>query len=411
MTETALFDFNRVQEDQALAGGMRKLFARLQAAGFARMWRIPTYPALEHYRRAIRPEDCYYRRHSPASGLIFKESGNQRWFIPAELQDTFDLFKGLVTTGEVEKDILCAALGEELFAELSTRGLLNPLDGHFALPFRVVPTPYGWFLADPMNSRDPLAIHIGLDSVLFTNFLVAQGTTGPSESILDLGCGTAIHAMVMRTVHPWVETYCVDLNPRALACARANAFLNGSTDGMNFIQSNWFDALPRSDEKQYDLVMCNPPFEWRKRSEKEARVQAGYGGETFGLDQTLSVLTRALSFLAPAGRAFVMTQTPVTATGELLVTRQDDDLLNRLSKEAQITIHLLYEHLLVSVEQMRLLRENDLSHFALVVNETCGAQGRGLVTRDARPRAKQTADRRRVAACLAYWKKQLEAGA
>ena len=44
--------------------------------------------------------------------------------------------------------------------------------------------------------------------------------------------------------------------PAALDVAKANAGQNG-IENIKFIQSNWFDGLPR---QQYDLIVSNPPY-------------------------------------------------------------------------------------------------------------------------------------------------------
>lgn len=73
---------------------------------------------------------------------------------------------------------------------------------------------------------------------------------------LDLGTGTGVIAVCMARYHPHAEVVAVDISPAALGVARENAALNGVDARIDFIQSDWLDAV----EGRFDLIASNPPY-------------------------------------------------------------------------------------------------------------------------------------------------------
>ena len=79
---------------------------------------------------------------------------------------------------------------------------------------------------------------------------------GPSQRILDLGTGSGILAVTLAA--EWAETraIAVDISAEAIAIATKNATAHDVADRVNFIVSNWFDAVAG----QFDLIVSNPPY-------------------------------------------------------------------------------------------------------------------------------------------------------
>ena len=84
-------------------------------------------------------------------------------------------------------------------------------------------------------------------------FGAAIETLGAS-SVLDLGCGTGILALIASRFADKVIG--VDLDPRAVACARRNAALNGVAN-VRFLVG---DSYAPVAGQQFDLIISNPPF-------------------------------------------------------------------------------------------------------------------------------------------------------
>jgi len=80
--------------------------------------------------------------------------------------------------------------------------------------------------------------------------------------ILDLGTGSGCisvalaHSLAKENFSFQITS--VDLSLEALQVARSNAERHRVLDRINFIESNWFSALPRGHS--YNLILSNPPY-------------------------------------------------------------------------------------------------------------------------------------------------------
>ncbi len=75
-----------------------------------------------------------------------------------------------------------------------------------------------------------------------------------AASVLDLGCGTGILALVAARYAQ--EVVGVDIDPRAVACASRNAELN-LTRNVHFLLGDGYAPVGR---QVFDLIIGNPPF-------------------------------------------------------------------------------------------------------------------------------------------------------
>jgi methylase of polypeptide subunit release factors len=77
----------------------------------------------------------------------------------------------------------------------------------------------------------------------------------PGATVLDLGCGTGIGAVLAaRAGGPVVAA---DINLAALRCTRLNTLLNGIEEQVEVVESDLFSAL---EGQRFDVVLFNPPF-------------------------------------------------------------------------------------------------------------------------------------------------------
>ncbi|MDD5274140.1 MAG: peptide chain release factor N(5)-glutamine methyltransferase [Methylovulum sp.] len=77
-----------------------------------------------------------------------------------------------------------------------------------------------------------------------------------SATILDLGTGSGIIAIILATERPNAHVTATDLNPKALAIARQNAERHHLTN-ISFYRSDWFGQLP---PQRFQLIGSNPPY-------------------------------------------------------------------------------------------------------------------------------------------------------
>ena len=79
-----------------------------------------------------------------------------------------------------------------------------------------------------------------------------------TDRVLDMGTGSGIGAILAAARS--TDVVAVDINPKAVQAARANAVLNGVADRIVFKQSDVFEAV----EGSFDLIVFHPPYRWFK---------------------------------------------------------------------------------------------------------------------------------------------------
>lgn len=78
----------------------------------------------------------------------------------------------------------------------------------------------------------------------------------PKGRVLDMGCGSGFVGIVAAKLGAG-EVTASDINPHAVACAKANARLNGVDQTFHAIQSDLFKRVPK---RKFDVIIFNPPF-------------------------------------------------------------------------------------------------------------------------------------------------------
>ena len=88
--------------------------------------------------------------------------------------------------------------------------------------------------------------------------LLVQRFPQPPLRVLDLGTGTGAIALALAKAWPAAKVVAAEQSEEALALARENAEVCGLAARLDFLQSDWFSALPASD--RFDLIVSNPPY-------------------------------------------------------------------------------------------------------------------------------------------------------
>ena len=123
------------------------------------------------------------------------------------------------------------------------------------------------------------------------------------ETALDLCTGSGCLAILLAHYFPNADVDAVDISSDALAVALRNVADHGLQGRVNLIRS---DLLSNLTEKNYDLIVSNPPYVTAMAMEElppEYRHEptlALAGGDD-GLDAVRTVLARAAEFLTPDG--------------------------------------------------------------------------------------------------------------
>ena len=75
-----------------------------------------------------------------------------------------------------------------------------------------------------------------------------------NAKVLDLGTGSGIIAITLKSLFPTWEITAVDNNSQTLKVAQQNALKNHTE--IDFICSNWFEKV----QSRFDIIISNPPY-------------------------------------------------------------------------------------------------------------------------------------------------------
>jgi release factor glutamine methyltransferase len=78
-----------------------------------------------------------------------------------------------------------------------------------------------------------------------------------AEHALDMGCGTAYLALMLKKSGV-ADVWASDVHAPAVACAQRNAAYNSRVGPINVVQSDLFEEMPSS--VRFDLIVFNQPF-------------------------------------------------------------------------------------------------------------------------------------------------------
>ena len=136
-----------------------------------------------------------------------------------------------------------------------------------------------------------------------------------TDRVLDMGTGSGVNAILSSKA---ADVVAVDINPHAVAAARANAALNGAADRIVVVEGDLFDAV----EGRFDLVIFDPPFRWFAPRDLRERNTT---------DEDYRTLTAF----------FRQVPERLTADGRILLffgTSGDADFLDELIRESGLTV-------------------------------------------------------------------------
>jgi release factor glutamine methyltransferase len=113
----------------------------------------------------------------------------------------------------------------------------------------------------------------------------------PSDRVLDMGTGSGIGALLAASQSS--DVVAVDINPKAVETAAANAARNGLAERITFLESDVFSAV----DGTFDLLLFDPPFRWFKARDL---LELGTADENYRA--LTSFMTEASRHLRPRGR-------------------------------------------------------------------------------------------------------------
>jgi methylase of polypeptide subunit release factors len=109
--------------------------------------------------------------------------------------------------------------------------------------------------------------------------------------------------MLIAAARPQSQVYAVDINPRALSFARANAAVAG-LDNVRCQASNVLNDV----DGNFDLIIANPPYM------KDSRQRAyRHGGDSLGADLSVRIVRESLDRLNHGGSLVLYTGVAIVA--------------------------------------------------------------------------------------------------
>jgi release factor glutamine methyltransferase len=120
--------------------------------------------------------------------------------------------------------------------------------------------------------------------------------------ICDLGTGTGIIAITLKTQRPQARIYATDFDPECLELARANAHRH-QVD-IEWIESDWYKNLPT--ELEFDLIVSNPPYiaadhPFLSQGDLPAEPRLALTPGTTGLEALQPIISGAGQYLVNGG--------------------------------------------------------------------------------------------------------------
>lgn len=116
--------------------------------------------------------------------------------------------------------------------------------------------------------------------------VAALGEARSGTLVVDLGTGSGVLALALKSAFPAAVVYATDISTEALDLARENATAAGLE--VNFLHGDLFDPLPPDLRRRVELIVANPPYlsedEWERLPdeirlhEPRAALVAGPGG-------------------------------------------------------------------------------------------------------------------------------------
>ena len=173
------------------------------------------------------------------------------------------------------------------------------------------------------------SVFLGPDTYRFVDLIAHQlSSDEPVGTLLDVGAGAGVGAIIAAAHTPGAAITMTDLNPAALDLARANAAYAGVE--ASFLHASGLEGAPTN----LDLIISNPPY-------MEGASGRTYrdGGDLHGARLSLDWAREGMGRLAPGGRMILYTGSAILDGGE-------DALKTELARAvADASFHLAYREL------------------------------------------------------------------
>ena len=120
--------------------------------------------------------------------------------------------------------------------------------------------------------------------------------------VCDLGTGTGIIAITLKSQRPAARVYATDVDPDCLTLARENAARLGAM--VEFVESDWYRQIPV--DLNFDLIVSNPPYiaadhPFLKQGDLPAEPQIALTPGITGIEAIEVIIGQARDYLSTGG--------------------------------------------------------------------------------------------------------------
>ena len=136
-----------------------------------------------------------------------------------------------------------------------------------------------------------------------TETLIDYVIDRPVRSVLELGTGSGVIAISLACEWKEVHVVATDISEAALFVAQKNAKYFNVQDKIDFLKSDWFEAI----EGKFDLIISNPPYIGLSEISEISQEVLNYDPDLalfagcYGLDSYERIIPNVTKFLRPGG--------------------------------------------------------------------------------------------------------------
>jgi release factor glutamine methyltransferase len=191
---------------------------------------------------------------------------------------------------------------------------------------RLEPTPVAYLLGSREFYSMQYATNIDAliprpETELLVELALATIKPNSKSRVIDLGTGTGIIAITLKSLRPDIEMLATDIDAACLDLAKKNAVQHKTE--IEFIQSDWYQNLP---PEQFDTIVSNPPYiagnhPFLEQGDLPAEPRLALTPGQTGLESLQQIIAQAPRYLNNAGNLILEHgYDQQTAVADLLVS-------------------------------------------------------------------------------------------
>jgi hypothetical protein len=246
-------------------------------------------------------------KESPWQNLYITLLERERGLAPTILFDLFFFYR------DVTRDRISKVIDARSLRILEDAGILSLSDTTIKSKVRCYPVGGNYFLCDPSRDRSDF-VYIGWDSHLMVDIAAKYCGGRHFSRSLDLCTGSGVQGLSLARQSE--ESFCADINSRALAMVQANARLNKLTT-VYAVQSDLFLNI----QGRFDCITANTPY-----VPHPVGAQLPIGGGDIGIEFTIRLLRELPDRLTEKGISVIYTSDPIVHGKRQLIARVTSEL-------------------------------------------------------------------------------------